>query len=206
MPTATELPAAIGGYRILARLGAGGMATVYRALQVGLQREVALKVVAQHLAGDADFGERFLREARAGALVNHVNVVACYDAGRADGQLYMAMELVSGGDLAQLLERKGGTLDEALALNLMRDSAAGLEAIEAAGLIHRDLKPANIFLTERGVAKLADLGLVRFTGDDRVTQPGMVMGTPAYISPEQARGVADVDIRTDIYSLGASLY
>ncbi len=182
------------------------MATVYRALQLSQGREVALKVVAPHLAGDANFSQRFLREARAGVLVRHPQVIACYDVGLTDGHLFLAMELVTGGDLLQLLARHGGRLDEALAIALVRDAAAGLEAIAAAGLVHRDIKPANIFITGAGTAKLADLGLVRFAGDDRMTLPGTVMGTPAYIACEQARGADDVDIRADIYSLGATLF
>lgn len=201
------MPSKIGSYQVLAKLGQGGMATVYRAMQASLKREVALKVVSTSFSGDPAFCERFLREARAGALVNHPNVVTCFDAGEADGQLFMAMELVTGGDLAQLIDKRGGRLDEKLALNLLKDASSGLEAIEAARLVHRDIKPANIFLTEHGQAKLADLGLVCFsTGDDRMTKPGTVMGTPAYIAPEQARGVPDVDIRADLYSLGATLF
>ena len=201
------MPSKIGSYQILAKLGQGGMATVYRAMQASLKREVALKVVSVSFSGDPAFCERFLREARAGALVNHPHVVTCFDAGEADGQLYMAMELVTGGDLAQLIDKRGGRLDEKLAMSLLKDATSGLEAIEAARLVHRDIKPANIFLTEHGQAKLADLGLVCFsTGDDRMTKPGTVMGTPAYIAPEQARGVPDVDIRADIYSLGATLF
>jgi serine/threonine protein kinase len=202
----SDAPPSITGYRILSRLGKGGMATVYRAQQIAQGREVALKVVAPHLAGDANFSQRFLREARAGVLVRHPQVIACFDVGLSDGHLFLAMELVTGGDLLALLTRHQGRLDEATAVALVHDVAAGLEAIEAAGLVHRDIKPANIFITGAGSAKLADLGLVRFAGDDRMTVPGTVMGTPAYIAPEQARGADDVDIRADIYSLGATLF
>ena len=200
-------PTNIGNYRILAKLGGGGMATVFRALQLGLKREVALKVIIPQLASDPKFCERFLRESQAGALINHPNVITCFDAGQADGQLYLAMELVTGGDLEQLAVKRGGSVEESLALTLLRDAAAGLEAVEGAGLVHRDIKPANIFVSDKGVAKLADLGLVHFSqGDDKVTHPGTIMGTPAYIAPEQAQGVADIDIRADIYSLGATLF
>jgi serine/threonine protein kinase/uncharacterized protein (DUF342 family) len=197
----------IGPYQIIAELGKGGMATVYRALQPALHREVALKVISPAFSHDPTFADRFVREARAGAMVNHPHVVTCYDAGQHRGQFYMALELVTGGDLIKLLEHHRGQLDERLALQLVKDAASGLGAIEAAGLIHRDIKPANIFLSDKGQAKLADLGLVCFnTGDDRMTKPGTIMGTPAYIAPEQARGEADMDIRVDIYSLGATLY
>jgi serine/threonine protein kinase len=203
----TGMPSNIGAYKILSQLGQGGMATVYLAVQPALNRQVALKVISNAFSDDATFKDRFLREARAGAMVNHPNVVTCYDAGEYHGQLYMAMELVTGGDLINLISTHGGRLDETLALNVVKDAAAGLAAIEAAGLVHRDIKPANIFLSEHGKAKLADLGLVCFSEtDDRMTKPGTVMGTPAYIAPEQAQAIADIDIRADIYSLGATLY
>ena len=198
----------IGPYRITGALGSGGMGTVYKAVQESLDRSVALKVVNPSSAADQRFQARFLQEARAMAQVHSPFVVGCFDAGFIDGQLYMALELVSGGDLLGLLERKGGKLGEQLALSLLRDCFEGLEAVEAARLIHRDLKPANIFITERGNAKLADLGLARSVRQeaDRSTMAGMILGTPAYISPEQARGEDDLDIRTDIYSLGATLF
>ena len=209
MPATTPpLIERVGPYRITGTLGSGGMGTVYRALQESLQRTVALKIVNPESASDPRFQERFLAEARAMAQVNSPHVVSCFDAGLADGILFMALELVSGGDLLGLLGRKGGRLGEQLALSLFRDCLEGLEAIEAAKLVHRDLKPANIFITEQGSAKLADLGLARTikpTGD-RTTMAGMILGTPAYISPEQARGEDDLDIRTDLYSLGATLF
>lgn len=199
----------IGPYRITGTLGAGGMGTVYRAMQESLGREVALKVVNPTSAADSRFQDRFLREARVMAQIQSPYVVSCFDAGMADGQLYMALELVKGGDLLGLLQRKSGNLSEPLALALMRDCLEGLEALEAARLVHRDLKPANIFLSDQGRAKLADLGLarpIRQAEADRTTMAGMIMGTPAYISPEQARGEDDIDVRADLYSLGATLY
>jgi hypothetical protein len=182
------------------------MATVYRAVQDTLGREIALKVVQQSIAADPSFRSRFLREARIMAGLTHPHVVGCYDAGEADGQLYMALELVTGGDLLGLMEKKGGRLKENLALTLMRDALHGLEGLEAAQLVHRDIKPANIFLDDQGRAKVADLGLARKIEGDRTTMAGQIMGTPAYIAPEQARGEDTLDIRTDIYSLGATLY
>ncbi len=195
----------IGPYRLLTKLGQGGMGTVWRAQQEALGREVALKVVLPQYAADGTFRERFLREAQAMARLSSPFVVSCYDAGQADGQLYMALELVSGGDLLGLLKRKGGRLEELMALGVLRDALEGLEALEAARLVHRDLKPANLFLTDRGQAKLADLGLVRQLGGDQLSMPGMIMGTPAYIAPEQAKGES-VDVRSDLFSLGATLF
>ncbi len=181
------------------------MATVWRAEQLALGRPVALKVVSAHLLGDQRSRDRFLREARVSAKVVHPNVITCHDAGDAQGQLFMALELVTGGDLRQLLAREG-KLEAWRAVRLIQDCLQGLCAIADAGLIHRDLKPGNIFLDARGQPKLADLGLARSSGTADLTMPGMVVGTPAYIAPEQARAVADLDIRADVYALGATLF
>ncbi len=206
-----EPPEVLGGYRIRSKLGAGGMGSVYRATQLSMGREVALKVLHPHIARDRSFSERFTREARVAGLINHPNVVTCFDAGSDQSMLYMALELISGGDAAQLSKRKNGRLSEAEVLTIGIDCARGLEAIEDAGLIHRDIKPANIFLTSDplrgGRAKLGDLGLARpRAGDERMTISGSPIGTPAFMSPEQARGVRDLDIRSDVYSLGAALF
>jgi len=200
-------PKIIGGHRLVSKLGQGGMGAVYKAVQLSMQREVAIKVLTPHLARDKEFVERFVREARAAGKVQHANVIGCYDVGVDKGTPYMSLELVAGGDALQRCKAAGGRLDEREALTIIRDCARGLAAIDKAGLIHRDIKPANIFLTEEGVAKLADLGLARSSsGDDKMTQTGATVGSPAYMSPEQAKGVHDLDIRTDIYSLGASLF
>ncbi len=200
-------PQAIGGFKIVGKLGQGGMGTVYRALQVSMNREVALKVISKQYASDPAFCDRFLREARAAGAVNHPNVITCFDVGQADGWLYMALELMTGGDAAGLAKKTGNRLDEARALRIIADCARGLMALKRAGLIHRDIKPANIFISEDGIAKLADLGLARSTsGDDRMTMTGAAMGTPAFMSPEQASGEATLDLRTDIYALGASMF
>jgi serine/threonine protein kinase/uncharacterized protein (DUF342 family) len=182
------------------------MATVWRAEQTALDRPVALKVVSPHLVSDPRTRERFLREAKVSARVVHPNVITCHDAGDAGGQLFMALELVTGGDLRQVLTKEGGKLDPWRAVRLVQDCLQGLVAIEDAGLIHRDIKPGNIFLDARGIPKLADLGLAKPTGGAELTMPGMIVGTPAYIAPEQARAVADLDIRADIYALGATLF
>ena len=200
-------PQTIAGFEIVRKLGQGGMATVYLARQLSLGREVALKLMSPQIAASPDAAERFLREARVAAVVNHPNIVSVIDVGRADGQLFMALELVTGGDAAQLAERFNGVLPEARALEILCDCAAGLAALSEARLVHRDLKPANIFLTKDGIAKLGDLGLARSErNEDRLTITGMLVGTPAFMSPEQASGASDLDIRSDIYSLGATLY
>ena len=194
------------GFRIIERLGKGGMGTVYRALQLALQREVALKVLDEGLAADGVYAERFLREARAAARVNHPNVIACYDVGRHGDRFYMALELGTGGDAEALARIHGGVLPERLALTMARDCARGLQAIASAGLVHRDIKPANIFLAADGSAKLGDLGLVRVQSEGHTTLTDTAVGTPAFMSPEQAQGEREVDIRSDIYALGATLY
>jgi serine/threonine protein kinase/uncharacterized protein (DUF342 family) len=191
------------GYRIEQLLGAGAMGRVFRAVQVDLERVVALKVLAARCVGSDDARRRFVREAQVAARVNHPNVVTVYDAGIVDDMPFMAMELVAGGDVAAAMARAGGRLDEVRALSIARDMAAGLEAIEAAGLIHRDIKPANVFLDGEGRAKLADLGLARQVGEH--SSSGLPLGTPAFMAPEQARG-EDLDIRSDIYAVGASLF
>ncbi|MFM2090469.1 MAG: Serine/threonine-protein kinase PknB [Planctomycetota bacterium] len=200
-------PKSIAGFDLGEVLGEGGMGCVYRAVQRSLGRQVALKVIGGQFAKDAEFSERFLREARAAGAISHPNVITCFDVGISGDRLYMALELVTGGDAAQLAKRCGGHLPEVRAVEIVADATRGLCAVARAGLIHRDIKPSNIFITEDGVAKLADLGLARTTaGDDRMTVTGRALGTPAFMSPEQARGDADVDIRSDIYALGATLY
>jgi len=206
-PPAHPEPVAIAGFKIIGQLGKGGMGTVYKALQVSMNREVALKVIARQFAEDPGFCERFLREARAAGAVNHPNVITCYDVGQDQEWLYMALELMTGGDAASLPHDRGGRVNEVRALRVIADCARGLSALKRSGLIHRDIKPANIFISQDGIAKLGDLGLARSTsGDDRMTMTGAAMGTPAFMSPEQASGESDLDIRTDIYALGASLF
>lgn len=197
----------IAGFQILRKLGQGGMGTVYLAEQTSLRRQVALKVIAPQFSSDAQAVDRFMREARTAAAVNHPNIISVIDVGYDQGHLYMALELVTGGDAAQLAARFGGILPEVRALEIIADGCRGLQALYEARLIHRDIKPANIFLTKEGVAKLADLGLARTEqGSDRLTVSGHAVGTPAFMSPEQASGTTTVDIRSDVYALGATLF
>ena len=174
-------PQEIGGYRIVAKLGAGGMGTVYRAQQVSLNCEVVLKVLAPDARDDAEAGERFLREARTAAAVSHPNVVAIIDVGRDHGRLYLVQELIAGGNARDLMTQHGGRIGERRALEIMIDCCSGLQAIHEAGLIHRDIKPENILLTRDGLAKLADFGLARSVGSgkEHLTVTGMTVGTPA---------------------------
>ncbi|MDA3962737.1 MAG: protein kinase [Planctomycetota bacterium] len=197
--------ARLGPYTLGVVLGRGGMGVVYRARHSGLDRDVALKLM-QTAGDDPDQVKRFLREARVAARINHPNVVTIHDAGQERGRLFMALEFVTGGDASALAKERGGRLSEAEALRIVADACRGLAAVHAEGLVHRDIKPANILLAEDGSAKLADLGLARSAqGEDRLTMTGAAVGTPAFMSPEQASGDV-VDARSDLYSLGATLF
>ena len=210
-PAAGSPPAAkkvrrLGDYELLAKLGQGAMGVVYLARQVSLDRKVAMKILPKDLAQDSEFLERFQREARNAKRIIHPNVVVAYDIGVAENYHYIAMEYVDGKDLETELS-KNGRFNEAQLLRVAEDMAGALEAAEAQGIVHRDIKPANILRNSQGVSKLTDMGLASAAkGDQRVTLAGFAVGTPYYISPEQARGVRDVDVRSDIYSLGVTLY
>jgi eukaryotic-like serine/threonine-protein kinase len=189
-----------GRYRVEETLGRGGMAVVYLARDLELGRPVAVKLLAEPLAGDESLRARFLREARLAGGLSHPNIVRIYDAGETDGALFIVMEYVRGRTLAEV-----GKLPADEALPLVLQACAGLQHAHEAGLIHRDVKPANLLLREDGVLKIADFGIARATEATRVTQLGTVLGTAAYLSPEQAAG-QDVTPAADVYSLGAVLY
>ncbi|MBI5687253.1 MAG: protein kinase [Verrucomicrobia bacterium] len=198
----------IAGFEIVEKVGQGGVGTVYRARQPMLDRTVALKVLAPHLAGDAEYVARFKREATAAAQLNHEGVVTIYSAGECNGTHYIAMEYVEGETLERRLGRHG-RLEPTEAVAICVYLAEALRyAWDKARLVHRDIKPDNIFLSTKGEVKLGDLGLARCVGGDstHVTQHGTAWGTPHYMSPEQARGERDLDLRSDIYSLGCTLY
>ncbi|MBI2933834.1 MAG: serine/threonine protein kinase [Planctomycetes bacterium] len=200
----------IVGYKILGKIGQGAMGSIYKALQISMDRVVAIKVLAARYAQNEQFRERFLREARAVARLNHPNIIQGYDVGESNGVHYFAMEYVDGPTIGELLKR-GGALDEKRALDIVVQISRALNHAYQNGIIHRDIKPDNIIRTRDGVAKLCDLGLAKIASDGLSeapagTRPGASMGTPYYISPEQARGEPDVDTRSDLYSLGASFY
>ncbi len=197
----------IGGYEILAKLGAGTVGTVYRAKQVALDRIVALKILNPTYAKRPDFVERFVDEARTAGRVNHPNVCQVYDVGEDRDVYYFSMELIDGPSVADML-RERGRLPVPEALDIARQVALALKAAHSQGLVHRDVKPANVLVTGDGLAKLVDLGLAKdvvSSGGKAAPQESGVAGTPYYMAPEQAQS-ADVDIRSDIYSLGATLY
>jgi ankyrin repeat protein len=197
----------IGNHLISRRIGKGGMGMVYQARHIALEREVAIKFLPANVADNVDFVERFFREARAAAHLNHPNITTVHDAGVEDGVYYFVMEYVEGQDLAHLLREKG-KIPEKDAIRYGISIATALAYAHKHQIIHRDIKPENIFLNLEGEIKVGDLGLAKQIGesDSSITISGMVVGTPYYISPEQIRGLKDVDARTDIYSLGAALY
>jgi serine/threonine-protein kinase len=189
-----------GRYHVLERIAAGGMGEVYRAHDAVLAREVAVKVLHRSLASDAGFVDRFRREARAAATLNHPNIVAVYDWGAVDGVYYMVMEFVHGRSVRELLNA-GGRLVPSQAVEILRQTLLALEHAHAKGIVHRDLKPENILITSEGTVKLTDLGLARAFADAKSTHAGAVTGTVQYLAPEQIRG-EPADPRSDLYSLG----
>jgi len=199
----------ITGYEIISKLGQGGMGAVFKARQVSLDRPVALKILAPHLAKDRGYVERFLREARAVARLNHPNIIQGIDVGDSDGHYYFAMEFIDGHTLKDEIEARG-PLPEARALEIAAQIAGALDHARRNKLVHRDVKPDNIMIDSRGEAKLCDLGLAKYSsGDSAATASDgepLVVGTPHYIAPEQAKGEKKVDIRADIYSLGGTLF
>ena len=197
----------LGDFKLLAKLGQGAMGVVYKARQKRLNRLVALKLLSSQLSRNKEFLERFYREARAVARLNHVNIVQAYDAGKAAHYHYYVMEYVDGKSLDKLIKQRKIT-PETEALEITIQITRALQHAFKNNIIHRDIKPANILINLEGTAKLSDLGLAKSTsGDDAsITQAGWVLGTPNYISPEQAMAKEEVDIRSDIYSLGATLY
>ena len=199
----------IGKYEIRSQLGAGGMGAVYLAFDTLIEREVAIKVLSQEVANSTVALQRFLQEARSIGRLNNPNVVSIYEIDRWNGQYYLVMELLSGGSLAELVDKRG-PLPWQEACQLIAQAASGLAAAHSAGMVHRDIKPENLMQTKEGLVKVVDFGLSKLVdaaNDTRtaVTKQGQILGTPQYMSPEQFEST-EVDSRTDIYSLGASLY
>jgi eukaryotic-like serine/threonine-protein kinase len=193
-----------GRYEVERTLGRGGMATVFLARDGALQRSVALKVLAGDLRDDDPFRARFLREARLAARLAHPNVVRIFDAGEADGRPYIVMEYVPGETVADLLARRG-KVGAAEAVELLVQACMGLQHAHEHGLVHRDVKPQNLLVREDGSVKVADLGIARAAESTRLTQHGTILGTAAYLSPEQAAG-EEVTAAADVYSVGAVLF
>ncbi len=207
----------LGGYRILERVGRGGMGTVYRARQTSLQRVVAIKVLAERFSRDSSFSAKFVEEAKRAAELSHPNIVRVYDVNRLDGLLFYAMEYTSRGSLEDRL-RRDGSLSAKDAVDVIRQAAAGLAYAEKAGVVHRDIKPANLMVDGTGTVKIGDLGIATRAGAapsvrsgappqdaGAPVEPGGLSGSPPYMSPEQILN-RPVDHRGDLYSLGICLY
>ena len=195
------------GYELIGKLGAGAMATVFKAKQISLDRVVAVKVLPKRLSENPDYVARFYKEGKAAAQLNHANIVQAIDVGEAGGYHYFVMEYVEGHTVYDELAT-GKVFSESEALDIVIQISKALRHAHERGFIHRDVKPKNIMLTPDRVAKLADMGLAREANDAEAAQAekGRAFGTPYYISPEQIRGEVDVDFRADIYSLGATFY
>jgi len=199
----------IGNYILLRKLGQGGMGAVYQARHVKLRKIVALKVLPQNLTSHADAVARFEREMAAIGTLEHPHIVRAYDAGTDSGVHYLVMEYVEGTDVAQKI-RDSGPLSIPLALNVLRQVALGLAYAHERGLVHRDIKPSNLLWTNSDEIKILDLGLARLQDDDtaaqELTSTGQILGTPAYMAPEQWESTHAVDARVDLYAVGCTLH
>ncbi len=200
----------LGNYRIIATLGQGGMAKVYRAYQENLDREVAVKVLPPWFAADRSFVERFNLEARLVARLSHPNIVTVHDASEQQGHLYIVMQLVDGGTLKHKLDQfqlTGKTMETTEMINIFAQLASALAYAHEQGIIHRDIKPVNVLMDRSGRPILSDFGIAKVLAStqDNLTRPGAGVGTPEYMSPEQCQGGA-IDGRADIYALGVVLF
>lgn len=193
-----------GKCQLLRFLGKGGMGSVYLAEHLFLRRRVAIKILSRDLSADPEETARFEREAVAAARLDHENIVRIYDVDEERGRPFIVMEYVEGEDLEEALRRRGA-LPVRRAAEIAREVARALQHAHAAGVVHRDIKPANILLRKDGRVKITDFGLARAAGERELGEDGTVLGTPYYVSPEQAQGLP-ADGRSDLYSLGVTFY
>ena len=195
----------IGGYKLVRRIGEGGMGEVYLAEQLTMHRTVALKILHAKWADDEEFRKRFLLEARAVGKLSHQNLIQVFDVGKYQGLYYFSMEFIDGVTVDDLI-RHEGSLGVEKVINITLQVCEALTYLSTHGIVHRDIKPANIMMTKDGIVKLGDFGFIQSGYDAELMQEGSTIGTPDYISPEQARGERNLDVRSDIYSLGASIF
>ncbi len=195
----------VGGYKLLRRIGEGGMGEVYLAEQLTMHRQVALKILHDKWVDDEEFRKRFLLEARAAGKLSHQNLIQVYDVSKYQGKYYFAMEYIDGVTVEDLI-RHEGKLELERIVDISLQVCNALNYLSHNGIVHRDIKPANIMITKEGVCKLGDFGFIQNVYDAELMQEGTTLGTPDYISPEQARGERNLDVRSDIYSLGASIF
>jgi serine/threonine protein kinase len=195
----------IGGYKLVRRIGEGGMGEVYLAEQLTMHRTVALKILHAKWSDDDEFRKRFLLEARAVGRLSHQNLIQVFDVNKYQGLYYFSMEYIDGVTVDDLIRHEGQMPIEKC-LDICLQVCQALKYLSSHGIVHRDIKPANIMLTKEGQVKLGDFGFIQTRLDSQLMQDGTTIGTPDYISPEQARGERDLDARSDIYSLGATLY
>jgi serine/threonine-protein kinase len=198
-------PLRIGNYEIIGKIGDGGLGTVYKARQISMSRDVALKVLHKKWLTDEEFKKRFLLEARLAGRLSHQNLIQVYDVGRDRGVYYFSMEFVDGETLEDLIERNG-PLEVPHAIDIVIQVLRAITYIKRFDIVHRDIKPGNIMITSNGLVKLGDFGFVKSKLDPVIAPEGEVLGTPDYISPEQAMGMENIDWRSDQYSLGCTLY
>ncbi|MCO6472149.1 MAG: protein kinase [Melioribacteraceae bacterium] len=191
-------------YEIVKEVGRGGMAIIYKAIQKNLEREVALKVLPQHFTHDEEYLSRFHRESQEVAKLSHPNIITIYDEGEKNGTHFLAMEFLYGKDLQEKI-KENGKLSPEFVVSTTVKIADALDYLHSKGLVHRDIKSSNIFITDEGRPVLMDFGIARTTGQTKLTQAGTIMGTPEYMSPEQAEG-KELDGRSDLYGLGAVMY
>src|SRR5580698_5057695 len=198
----------LGKYQVVRELGAGGMGTVYLAVDSNLKRTVALKVLHKERASNETLVRRFESEATASAQLKHENIVTVYDAGQVDGHLFIALEFVDGTDIHELVAKRGA-IPLKRSVGFIKQVVRALDHLHKRGIVHRDIKPSNLLLTKEGTVKLTDLGLARAVDESlesNITREGTTVGTVDYMSPEQARNSQAADIRSDIYSLGCTWY
>jgi serine/threonine-protein kinase len=196
-----------GEYKILEKLGEGGLGAVYKAVATLTGKVVAIKILLKRFSGNTTYGERFSREATLATSLQHPNIVTCLSSGVLQGMQYLIMEFIEGETLKVRMERCGGKLAERDALSITSEVAKGLACAHAAGIVHRDIKPENILLGKDGSVKITDFGTAKsFLEDESLSRTGIVLGTPHYMAPEQIRGEKQIDHRADMYALGAMLY